>query len=521
MKKQLLMLILVLTTTFVGAQDSLVSKKFSFGGYTKEFGIGATQLSDNRGMIFNITSNPVTGTCQHGLGMALISGNGQLIKSVAFGHTVNDFDVVESYKSTDGNCMALGNSTNNVVILQKMDTNLNILWNKAIPIDTGIAQSGLYLCDAEEIDNRNQVLYGNQWFTISKTGAIIRSKRYLNGYDASNRFDLSAIQKLTTNRYVIGGHICDVSGFDSNPMVMIVDSLGNKLKSKKFIIPNSPYTDQISAIYTKGNNEILAFGNKYNDFFMMSMDSNLNLNWTKTYTSTNFSVYTHQVTKVNSDCYVIVGSGVVFALNAQGTTLWAKTIDFGQQPKVYTIDSCHFVTYSTKTINNWGSGYWNKMDVQGVGAANISANITLTSTSVNLTSLTPNILDMGSSVMTTSTIPFTIVNTVKATDSASIKTTSASNCGSNPNEILETNVVQNLFKVYPNPTSQWVIVESTNSTQTNFEVEITDICGKKINRYEYTNSTLKIDLSNIPNGVYFYQIKTNNQYIQIGKFLKR
>jgi hypothetical protein len=161
------------------------------------------------------------------------------------------------------------------------------------------------------------------------------------------------------------------------------------------------------------------------------------------------------------------------------------------------------------------------MDVQGVGAANISANITLTSTSVNLTSLTPNILDMGSSVMTTSTVPFTIVNTVKATDSASIKTTSASNCGSNPNEILETNVVQNLFKVYPNPTSQWVIVESTNSTQTNFEVEITDICGKKINRYEYTNSTLKIDLSNIPNGVYFYQIKTNNQYIQSGKFLKR
>ena len=503
------------------AQDSLVSKKFSFGGYTKEFGIGGTQLSDNRAMIFNITSNCVTGNCQHGLGMAVISDNGQIIKSAAFGHAINDFDVVEAYKSADGNCMALGNSTNNIVILQKMDTNLNILWNKTIPLDTGIAQSGLYLYAAAEIDNQNQVLYGNQWFTISKTGTTIRSKRYLNGFAASNRFDLSAIQKLNNNRYAIGGHICDVSGFDSDPMIMIVDSLGNKLKSKKFIIPNSPFTDQITAIFIKSNNEMLAFGNKYNDFFMMSIDSNLNLNWTKTYTSTNFSAYTNHVTKVNSNCFVIVGSGVVFALDAQGTTLWAKTIDFGQQPKVYATDTCHFVTYSTKSINNWGSGYWNKMDAQGVGAANISANITLSATSVNLTSATPNIVDKGSSVMPTSSVPFTVVNTVQATDSAIIKMPSASNCGSKPNAIVEANASQNLFSVYPNPTAQWIQFDANNTIHSNIEIEITDICGKKINSYHYTNSTLKIDVSILPNGIYLYQIKTNNQAIQNGKFLKQ
>jgi len=503
------------------AQDSLVSKKFSFGGYTKEFGIGGTQLSDNRAMIFNITSNCVTGTCQHGLGMAVISDNGQIIKSAAFGHAINDFDVVEAYKSADGNCMALGNSTNNIVILQKMDTNLNIVWNKTIPKDTGISQSGIYLYAATEIDNHNQVLYGNQWFTISKTGTTIRSKRYLNGFAASNRFDLSAIQKLNNNRYAIGGHICDVSGFDSDPMIMIVDSLGNKLKSKKFIMPNSPYTDQISAIYIKSDNEMLAFGNKYNDFFMMSMDSNLNLNWTKTYTSTNFSAYTNQVTKVNSNCYVIVGSGVVFALDAQGTTLWAKTIDFGLKPKVYATDTCHFATYSTKTINNWGSGYWNKMDAQGVGAANISANITLSATSVNLTSATPNIVDKGTSVMPTSSVPFTVVNTVQATDSAIIKMPSASNCSLKPNAIDETNAVPNNFNVYPNPTTQFLTFETSNNNQSNFEVEIADMCGKKINSYNSTNSTLQINLSNMPNGIYFYQIKMYKQFIQNGKFLKQ
>lgn len=519
--RNLFLFIFCLTTIVSTAQDSLVSKKFSFGGYSKEFGIGGTQLSDNRAMIFNITSNCVTGTCQHGLGMALISDNGQLIKSAAFGHNVNDFDVVEAYKSADGNCMALGNSTDDVVILQKMDTNLNIVWNKTIPKDTGIGPSGIYLYAASDIDNHHQVLYGNQWFTISNTGSIIRSKRYLNGYDASNRFDLSAIQKLTTNRYAIGGHICDVSGFDSDPMVMIVDSLGNKLKSKKFIIPNSPYTDQISAIYIKSDNEILAFGNKNTDFFMMSMDSNLNLNWTKTYTSTNFNAYTHQVTNVNSNCYVIVGSGVVFALNAQGTTLWAKTIDFGQQPKVYATDTCHFVTYSTKTTNNWGSGYWNKMDAQGTGAANISANITLTTTSVTLTSAIPNIVNMGSSVMPSSTVPFSVVTSVQATDSAIIKMPSASNCGLKPNAIAETNAAQNFIKVYPNPVSQSLTFEAINSSQTNYKIEIADICGKKINSYNFTNSTLQIDLSNIPNGIYFYQIKTNNQAIQNGNFLKQ
>lgn len=518
--RKIFIILFCLITIVSSAQDSLVSKKFSFGGYTKEFGIGGTQLSDTRGMIFNITSNCVSGNCQHGLGMALITDNGNLIKSAAFGHAVNDFDVVEAYKSSDGNCMALGNSTNDVVIIQKIDTNLNISWNKAIPIDTGINQSDIYLYAATEIDNKNQVLYGNQWFTLSNAGAIIRSKRYLNGYDASNRFDLSAIQKLTTNRYVIGGHICDVNGFDSDPVVMIVDSIGNKLKSKKFIIPNSPFTDQISTIYIKNDNEILAFGNKSNDFFMMSMDSNLNLNWTKTYTSANFNVYAHQVTKVNSNCYVIVGSGVVFALNAQGATLWAKSINFGLQPKIYATDTCHFATYSTKTINNWGSGYWNKMDAQASGATNITVNIVLSATNVNLTSATPNILDMGASVMIPYSVPFTVVNTVQAVDSAIIKMPSASNCGLQPNSIIETKSSENMINVYPNPTSQFLTFESQSNIITTFEVVIIDVCGKKINSYINTNSRLQIDLSNIPNGIYLYRLKTNDRVIQNGKILK-
>jgi hypothetical protein len=32
---------------------------------------------------------------------------------------------------------------------------------------------------------------------------------------------------------------------------------------------------------------------------------------------------------------------------------------------------------------------------------------------------------------------------------------------------------------------------------------------------------LKIDVSMLPNGIYLYQIKTNNQAIQNGKFLKQ
>ena len=216
MKKNILLIFAILiSSNFCKAQDSLVSKKYSFGGYSKEFGIGAAQINKDRAMLFNITSNCVTGTCQHGLGMALISYNGQLLKSAAFGHAINDFDVVEAYGSSDGSCMTLGNSTGDIVILQKIDTNLNIVWNKALPLDASVDQSGLYLNALQEIDNKHHVLYANQWLTFSNAGTLLASKRYFNGFNAKSRFDLSAIKKLNSNRFVLGGHICDAAGFDS------------------------------------------------------------------------------------------------------------------------------------------------------------------------------------------------------------------------------------------------------------------------------------------------------------------
>jgi hypothetical protein len=501
------------------AQDSLVSKKFSFGGYTKEFAIGGTQINDNRAMLFNITSNCVTGTCQHGLGMALISDNGQLIRSAAFGHTINDFDVVEAYKSSDGHCMALGNSTNDVVILQKIDTNLNLVWNKSIPLDPAVDQSDIYIYAAAEIDSRNQVLYANQWFTFDQAGNTVRSKKYVNGFNANSKFDLSAMKKVTANRYAIGGHICDASGFDSDPFMMITDSLGTIIKSKKYKVPSSPYTDQISAIFVKSSNEILALGHKYNDFFMMSLDSNLNITWAKTYSGTGLAAYTHQAVQVNSNCIVVATSGLAFALDASGSVLWSKNINYGSNAKIYATDTCHFATYSTKTINNWGSGFWNKMDAQGNMALAMSAPFALTASSATFTTSTPLITDMGAATTTLTSIPFTVVNTVQAVDSAKVQIASASNCNAEPSVLGTLQGMDQNISVYPNPAHNVLHFNFTYNTIGKYEIRILDISGKMLTIHTNLHGNNSIDISGLRGGLYFYEVLMNG-VVTTGKFLK-
>jgi hypothetical protein len=498
---------LFVSSSILHAQDSLVSKKFSFGGYGKEFGIGGAQINKDRAMLFNITSNCVTGNCQHGLGMALVSDNGQLIKSAAFGNAVNDFDVVEAYGSKDGTCMMLGQTIGTSLIFQKLDTNLNILWNKNIPLDAAISQSGLYLYAAKEIDNKHEVLVANQWCTFDNLGNLIRSRKYLNGFNATNKFDLSAITKLAANSFVVGGHICDVAGFDSDPFLMLTDSLGNKLKSKKYQISASPFTDQITAVLNNGANEILAFGHKFNDFFMMSLDSNLAINWAKSYTAPNLNAYTHQITKVNANCYVAVGSGVSFAFDASGGILWSKSIDFGSQPKVFATDTCHFAIYSTKSINNWGSGYYNKMDAQSNAAIQNFVNIPLLAINMPVVAYTPNIIFGGSTSAALGSINFTIVPSIKAVDSASVMIKSNANCDieipNNTNNIIK----ERTLEIYPNPSNG---IFNIKNKSVNF-VRVYNTMG--LNIYSSRLVSNQINLTTLPKGNYYLQLFSNEDVV--------
>ena len=98
----------------------------------------------------------------------------------------------------------------------------------------------------------------------------------------------------------------------------------------------------------------------------------------------------------------------------------------------------------------------------------------------------------------------------------------SNNPDSEDNEISKNTFEDKLFRVYPNPASNSIIVETNFTEQNpNIRFSIIDILGKQIFEHKFINqiTTLQIDIANLPNGIYFYEFNINNEPNEQGKIL--
>jgi hypothetical protein len=66
------------------------------------------------------------------------------------------------------------------------------------------------------------------------------------------------------------------------------------------------------------------------------------------------------------------------------------------------------------------------------------------------------------------------------------------------------------FNIYPNPTIDFVFIESPN--ERTFQINIFSAQGTLLKSIQNSNSTrTSISFESLPKGMYFIQIKTNNQ----------
>lgn len=79
---------------------------------------------------------------------------------------------------------------------------------------------------------------------------------------------------------------------------------------------------------------------------------------------------------------------------------------------------------------------------------------------------------------------------------------------------------QNYFSVYPNPSSDFIYIESNHKGEV-LNIEIYDTVGRKVKHEFLINSNTPLNLENLPNGIYFLQIKTGNQIVCKKKIIKK
>ncbi len=83
-------------------------------------------------------------------------------------------------------------------------------------------------------------------------------------------------------------------------------------------------------------------------------------------------------------------------------------------------------------------------------------------------------------------------------------------------EIKDTKNTNDIFKIYPNPTSNFINIETDNNT--NYSIEILDITGKLVYSTK-TASNKKIKLNNFNSGIYLLRIKDNDNIISSKKII--
>ena len=78
---------------------------------------------------------------------------------------------------------------------------------------------------------------------------------------------------------------------------------------------------------------------------------------------------------------------------------------------------------------------------------------------------------------------------------------------------------KNIISIYPNPATSAITIHQS-SPSTNQQLIITDVTGREVYHQAINISTqTTIDISQLSNGVYFYQV-TNNTETFRGKFVK-
>jgi hypothetical protein len=74
------------------------------------------------------------------------------------------------------------------------------------------------------------------------------------------------------------------------------------------------------------------------------------------------------------------------------------------------------------------------------------------------------------------------------------------------------------FNIYPNPTNDFVFIESPN--ERTFQINILTAQGTLLKSIQNSNSTrTSISFENLPKGMYFIQIKNDNQTFTTQKII--
>ena len=85
---------------------------------------------------------------------------------------------------------------------------------------------------------------------------------------------------------------------------------------------------------------------------------------------------------------------------------------------------------------------------------------------------------------------------------------------------LEDHQISLNMKVYPNPTSDFLILNVGNFELSTLNFELFDVSGKLLESKKITSITETISMENLPSSTYFLKVTSNNEEVKTFKIIK-
>jgi hypothetical protein len=85
---------------------------------------------------------------------------------------------------------------------------------------------------------------------------------------------------------------------------------------------------------------------------------------------------------------------------------------------------------------------------------------------------------------------------------------------------LEDHQISLNMKVYPNPTSDFLILNVGNFELSTLNFELFEVSGKLLESKKITSSTETISMENLPSSTYFLKVTSNNEEVKTFKIIK-
>jgi hypothetical protein len=357
---------------------------------------------------------------------------------------------------------------------------------------------------------------GNVNFFVIKTNAI-GDTLWTKSIGGNNDYSFS-IQQTSDGGFIVLGETFLLGIGDKDVYLIKLDSNGNLMWSKTY--GGTQYDRGYSIQQTNDGGYIITgqtqFGTGDVDVYLIKTNNLGNILWSRTYGGSG-AEFGLSVQQTIDDGYIIggytnsFGSGdydfYLIKTDSTGTYLWSKTFGGTGDDEAFsvqqTLDNGFLIAGYTTSFGGSYDLYLIKTDVNGNSGCNENNPPTLVTTPVTQVTI-PSTMILSGTLVTT---PATIVN------SGGIGTTLCPVVGIN--DVL----VNNPFFVFSNTTNNELTIQNNSMQQ--FQFTLYNSLGGKIIDKTFTDKMSTINLSSISSNIYYYKLSIDKQVIKSGKIIKQ